>query len=91
MISRLYNAFLLQDRENVETIAAYLGEGKYDGLDTPEKRALFMVGFTHPELSSGIFLNSDTEQEKFLSLDVAAGTENDGYYMTLGKCLSRRR
>lgn len=53
-------------------------------LHTPEKRALFLFGFRHPEVRVGCTVNTDKPNERFIPLNFGA-TDNDAFYVAVGR------
>ncbi len=89
----LYQEILHQDIQNVEEISFLFGNGICDSggtLNTPEKRALFLLGYRNPEFQTGYFQNLGTPEEEFISTNLS-GDEMDSFYLTLGRSLSKKR
>ncbi|GEM_PF-2333292 len=79
----LYHEILKVDNYNIHEIERITG-GKWETLDTPEKRALFLLGFRTPGISAGYYTDSDTDQEECIPLNFGA-TDNDAFYVVCGQ------
>ena len=82
-LKKAYKKILADDKANVQEIHE-ITKGLCAALNTPERRALFLLGYRNTHISSGVFLNSDQPDEKILPLDFGA-TENDAFYVICGQ------
>ncbi len=90
---KMYFMCLAKDAETQELI--FRNDPKaLNGLNTPEKRACFRVGFDAGfSTITGIFSKADTKNEKFhgwRALHPHQATENDAFFASCGCALSER-
>lgn len=77
------------DAETIEMLNQ-IYEGKWSGLNTPEKRECWRYGYENPTIRTGKFSDPDTEDERFHPIKLGENKnitddENDAYYITLGQ------
>jgi hypothetical protein len=93
LTKKMYLECLQKDSET-EKLICRNDPKAMNGLNTPEKRACFRVGYDAGfETITGTFSNPDTDQEKFhgwRALHPAQATENDAFFATCGASLSER-
>lgn len=82
-LKKLYEEILSDDSANVQEIHE-ITKGLCAALDTPERRALFLLGYRNTHISTGVFLNYDQPNEKFLPLNLGV-TDNDAFYVLCGQ------
>jgi len=82
----------LQAEKDTEKLILRNNPKALNGLNTPEKRACFRVGFDAGiHAVTGTFTNPDTDQEKFFgwrALHPKKATENDAFFASCGSILS---
>jgi hypothetical protein len=91
-LADIYKEILADDKANVQEIAGITGINPNTPnatLHTPEKRALFLFGYRHPEIRVGCTTNTDKPNEKFIPLDFGA-TDMDAFFVAIGRRYPRK-
>lgn len=86
-MQELFNDTLKCDVKNIRTVRTLLGDDS-PVMATPERRAMFVIGYLNPHLSYGCYFENvpgeDEDEVEFLGIKMEGGSDNDPYYMSEG-------